>query len=55
MLLNALGQQIGKISDKLNATTHPKIFAHLREVLEPSPKYIGSLYRMDQRAKIVTK
>ena len=54
MLLNATGHQV-KISDKLNSVTHPKVFANLKEVLEPSPKFIGSLYRMDQRAKIVTK
>jgi len=54
MLLNSAGHQV-KISDKLNSVTHPKVFANVKEVLEPSPKFIGSLYRMDQRAKIVTK
>jgi len=54
MLLNTAGHQV-KISDKLNSVTHPKVFANVKEVLEPSPKYIGNLYRMDQRAKIITK
>jgi len=54
MLLNTAGHQV-KISDKLNSDTHPKVFANLKEVLEPSPKFIGSLYRMENRAKIITK
>lgn len=54
MLFNKVGHQV-KVSDKLNSITHPKVFANLKEVLEPSPKYIGSLYRMENRAKIVTK
>ncbi len=54
MLLNNAGQQV-KISDKLNSDANPKVFANVREILEPSPKFLGSLYRMDQRAKIVTK
>ena len=54
MLFNQVGHQV-KISDKLDSVTHPKVFANLKEILEPSPKFIGSLYRIDQRAKIVTK
>ena len=54
MLLNTAGQPV-KISDKLDSVTHPKVFANVKEVLEPSPKFINSLYRMENRAKIVTK
>lgn len=54
-MLTTKSGQVVNVSSKLASNTHPKIFANLREKLEPSPKFIGSLYRMDQRAKIVTK
>lgn len=44
--------QIVNVSPKLSSTTHPKIFANLHEKLEPTPKYVGKMFNIEQRAKI---
>ena len=44
--------RIVNVSPKLSSTTHPKIFANLHEILEPTPKYVGKMFNIEQRAKI---
>ena len=52
MLFNSKGQQV-KVSDRLDSVSNPRIFAPLREVLIPSEKSCGNLFRLETRARIV--
>ena len=51
MLVTKNNQPVN-VSSKLSSTSHPKIFANLREKLEPAPKYFGIMFNMEQRAKV---
>lgn len=50
MLITKTGQ-IVNISPKLSSTTHPRVFAELHEILEPTPKYVGKMFNIEQRAR----
>ena len=52
MLFNSKGQQVN-VSNKFDSVTNPRIFAPLREVLIPSEKSCGNLFRLETRARIV--
>ena len=52
MLFNSKGQQV-KVSDKFDSVSNPRIFAPLREVLIPSEKSCGNLFRLEERARII--
>ena len=43
------------VSSKLSSTSHPKIFANLREKLEPTPQYVGKMFNIEQRARIIVQ
>ena len=51
MLVTKNNQPVN-VSSKLSSTSHPKIFANLREKLEPTPKYLGTMFNIEQRAKV---
>lgn len=52
MLVNSQGQTVN-ISNKIDSSSHPLVFARVREVLEPTPKYVGNMFHMETRAKII--
>ena len=52
IMLVTKDNRIANVSPKLSSTTHPKIFANLHEKLEPTPKYVGKMFNIEQRAKI---
>lgn len=54
MLVTKNNQPVN-VSSKLSSTSHPKIFANLREKLEPTPKYLGTMFNMEQRARIIVQ
>lgn len=54
MLVNHKNQ-IVQVSDKLNSVSHPRVFANLHEKLEPTPKYLGDLFKLENRVRITTK
>ena len=51
MLFNSKGQQV-QVSNKLDSTSNPRIFAPLREVHEPQPINCGNLFHLETRARI---
>jgi len=51
-MLTTKSGQVVNVSSKLSSTSHPKIFANLREKLEPTPKYLGTMFNIEQRAKV---
>lgn len=51
MLVTKNNQPVN-VSSKLSSTSHPKIFANLREKLEPSPKFSGNMFSIGVRAKL---
>ena len=52
MLFNSKGQQV-QVSNKLDSTSNPRIFAPLREVHEPQPINCGNLFHLETRARII--
>lgn len=52
MLFNSKGQQV-KVSDRLDSVSNPRIFATLREVLEPNNNTCGDFFRLETRARII--
>ena len=52
MLYNSQGQQV-KVSDRLDSVSNPRIFAPLREVLEPDNNTCGDFFRLETRARII--
>lgn len=51
MLFNSKGQQV-QVSDRLDSVSNPRIFAPLREVLEPDNYTCGDFFRLETRARI---
>lgn len=51
MLVNSQNQVV-TISPKFSSTTHPKLFTQFHEILEPTPKYVGKMFNIEQRARI---
>lgn len=54
MLFNSKGQQV-HVSKKLDSTSNPRIFAPLREVLEPNNNTCGDFFRLETRARIIDR
>ena len=52
MLFNSQGQQV-QVSNKLDSTSNPRIFAPLREVLKPDNTTCGDFFRLETRARII--
>ncbi len=52
MLFNSKGQQV-TVSDRLDSVSNPRVFKDLREVLIPSEKACGNLFRLETRARVV--
>ena len=52
MLYNSNGQKV-TVSDRLDSVTNPRIFAPLREVLEPTDKACGNLFHLETRTRII--
>ena len=52
MLFNSKGQQ-AHINPRLDSISNPGVFRPLREILTPSEKYCGTMFRMETRARII--
>jgi len=51
-MLVTKANQLVNVSPKLDSNSHPKVFANLREKLEPVPKFVGKMFSIEQRAKV---
>ena len=54
MLFNKLGQQV-QVNSRFDSTSHPRIFAPLREVHQPDDHSCGSMFRVEERARVIDK
>lgn len=54
MLFNSKGQQV-QVSNKLDSVSNPRIFAPLREVLEPQSIKEHPFFRLENRARIIVQ
>lgn len=54
MLFNSKGQQV-QVSDRIDSVSHPRIFAPLREVLEPNNNTCGDFFRLETRTRVIDK
>ena len=51
MLVNSKNQVV-RVSPHLNTKTHGHVFAHLREKLEPTPRFVGKMFCIENRVKV---